>query len=140
MNMPMQIDRALRQVPEVRVRIVLLLLLCAPYLQGGLAKLFDFGAAQAEMAHFGLEPTPLFAVLAIITELLASALVLAGKWRWLGAGWLALFTASATWIANRFWELPPGQRLMDANTFFEHIALVGALLWVAWDDLRNPAR
>ena len=38
------------------VRWLALLALCGAYLQGGLVKLMDFNGAQAEMAHFGLQP------------------------------------------------------------------------------------
>ncbi|WP_249292813.1 DoxX family membrane protein [Achromobacter ruhlandii] len=36
------------------------------------------------MAHFGLAPGPLFAVLVIALELAASAMILSGRLRWLG--------------------------------------------------------
>lgn len=112
--------------------------LCAAYLQGGLVKLSDFPAAMAEMAHFGLAPAPVFAVLVIALELGASALILIGRLRWLGALALGGFTLLATLLALRFWELPPGQeRFMTAHSFFEHLGLVGGFLLVAWLDLRE---
>jgi len=46
-----------------------LLLLCAAYLQGGLKKRLDFPGAIAELAHFGPHSEPLFAAIAIVTEL-----------------------------------------------------------------------
>lgn len=110
--------------------------LCAAYLQGGLVKLTDFPGAINEMTHFRLSPAPLFAILVIVLELGASALVITGKLRWLGALALAGFTLLATAIALRFWELPAGQeRFMAANSFFEHLGLVGGFLLVAWLDL-----
>ena len=112
--------------------------LCAAYLQGGLVKLTDFPGAMGEMAHFGLAPASLFAVLVILLELGASAMILSGWQRWLGALGLAAFTLLATGIALRFWELPAGQgRFMAANAFFEHLGLVGGFLLVAWLDLRE---
>ena len=86
---------------------------------------------------FGLSPEPLFAVLVIALELVASIMILAGRLRWLGALALAAFTLVATGIALRFWEMPAGQeRFMAANSFFEHLGLAGGLLLVAWLDLR----
>src|SRR5690606_31602683 len=112
--------------------------LCAAYIQGGLVKLTDFSGAVAEMTHFGLSPAPLFAVLVIALELGASALILTGQLRWLGALALAGFTLLATGIALQFWELPAGQeRMMAANAFFEHLGLAGGLLLVAWMDLKK---
>src|SRR5256885_5677692 len=74
------------------VRLVAYLGLCAAYLQGGLVKLTDFPGALGEMAHFGLSPAPLFAVLVIALELGASAMIITGRLRWLGALALAAFT------------------------------------------------
>lgn len=121
------------------VRLVAYLGLCAAYLQGGLVKLTDFPGALREMAHFGLSPAPVYAVLVIALELIASAMILTGRLRWLGAAALALFTLAATGMALRFWELPVGQeRFMAANAFFEHLGLTGGFLLVAWLDLKAP--
>ena len=64
---------------------IALLLLCAAYLQGGLAKLFDFSGAVAEMQHFGMEPAMPMAAATIVLELAASSMVLLSVFRWLGA-------------------------------------------------------
>ena len=113
-----------------------LLLLCAAYIQGPITKILDFPGAIAEMTHFGLTPAPLFAVGVIVFELGATAMILAGRWRWLAALALAGFTLAATFIAIRFWELPVGQgRMMATNSFFEHLGLIGGFIIVALDDL-----
>jgi len=120
------------------MRVLAYLGLCAAYIQGGLNKLTDFPGAIGEMTHFGLSPAPLFAVLVILLELLGSVMVLTGFFRWLGALALGAFTLLATFVALRFWELPAGQeRFMAANSFFEHLGLVGGFLLVAWLDLRK---
>ncbi|AZO81928.1 MULTISPECIES: DoxX family protein [unclassified Bosea (in: a-proteobacteria)] len=113
-----------------------LLLLCAAYIQGPVTKILDFQGALAEMSHFGLTPAPLFAVGVIGFELVATAMILTGRWRWLAALALAGFTLVATFIAVRFWELPVGQgRMMAMNGFFEHLGLIGGFILVALDDL-----
>lgn len=112
--------------------------LCAAYLQGGLVKLTDFPGAIGEMAHFGLSPAPLFAALVTALELGASLMILTGRLRWLGALALAAFTLLATGLALRYWELPVGhERFMAANSFFEHLGLVGGFLLVIWLDLQE---
>lgn len=119
---------------------VALLGLCSAYLQGSLMKLFDFQSAIGEMNHFGLSPAPVFAVLVIAFELVASTMILAGIFRWLGALGLAGFTLMATFVALRFWEMPEGMdRMMATNAFFEHLGLAGAFVIVAWVDLSTPA-
>lgn len=121
-------------------RTLALLALCAAYIQGPLTKLFDFQGAIAEMEHFGLHPVVLFAVAVIVFELTASAMILSGFLRWLGALALAVFTLLATFIALRFWEMPAGmERMMATNAFFEHFGLVGAFIIVAITDLTKGA-
>ena len=120
------------------VRFVAYLGLCAAYLQGGLVKLADVPGAIAEMAHFGLSPAAPLAALVILFELGASVMILTGWLRWLGALGLGGFTLMATAVALRFWEMPAGHdRFMAANSFFEHLGLVGGFLLVAWLDLRE---
>ncbi|MFB9793262.1 DoxX family protein [Shinella granuli] len=118
------------------VRWIALLGLCAAYIQGSVMKLFDFNGAIAEMEHFGLTPAAPIAAAVIFFELVCSAMVLSGFWRWIGALALAGFTLMATFIALRFWEMPPGMpRMMATNSFFEHLGLAGAFVLVAWYDL-----
>ncbi len=114
-----------------------LLLLCAAYLQGGINKLTDFNSAIGEMQHFGLSPAAPLAALVIALELGASVAILVGFYRWLGAGFLGVFTLMATFVANRFWEMGGQERFMAANSFFEHLGLTGAFLLVAWLDLQK---
>jgi uncharacterized membrane protein YphA (DoxX/SURF4 family) len=92
------------------------------------------------MNHFGLHPAALFAVVVIVFELTASAMVVSGFLRWAGALALAGFTLLATFIALRFWEMAPGMdRMMATNAFFEHIGLAGAFIFVAAADLAKGA-
>ena len=113
-----------------------LLLLCAAYIQGPVTKILDFDGAIAEMTHFGLSPAPLFAVGVIVFELVASTMILIGRWRWLAALALAAFTLAATFVALRFWEMPAGQgQMMATNAFYEHLGLIGGFLLVALVDL-----
>jgi XapX domain-containing protein len=133
-----RLARAIYPVAAVRtIRFIALLGLCAAYLQGGLDKLVDFGGAVAEAQHFRLPLAPITAGATIVTELAASALVLTGIYRWFGALWLAIFTLIATFVANRFWEIPVPDRFMVENAFLEHLGLVGGFLLVAWYDLRE---
>lgn len=121
-------------------RAAALVALCAAYIQGPLTKIADFPGAIAEMQHFGLHPAGLFAVTVIAFELAASAMVISGFLRWLGALSLAVFTLVATLIALRFWELAPGmERMMATNAFFEHLGLAGAFVLVAIIDITKGA-
>jgi uncharacterized membrane protein YphA (DoxX/SURF4 family) len=105
--------------------------LTSAYWVGGLTKLFNFTDAVAEQAHFGINPPVLFAALTIAVELVGSALVISGKWLWLGAGALAVFTALATLIAHPFWNMAGHERFLATNAFFEHLGLIAAFVIVA---------
>jgi uncharacterized membrane protein YphA (DoxX/SURF4 family) len=131
------ISRVRHAVDTPLLRWLMLPAICAAYIQGGLVKVLDFNGAMAEMTHFGLQPAALFASLVIVLELGASALILTGFYRWLGALALAGFTLAATLMANRFWEMSPPERFTGMNGFFEHIGLAGALLLVALYDLKE---
>jgi len=130
--------RVLGGMTTMAIRWLALLALCAAYLQGGLDKALDFGGAIAEMQHFGLAPAVPLALLTIVVELGASLLILSGIYRWAGALVLAGFTLFATFVANRFWEMVPPERFMAANSFFEHIGLIGGFILIAWHDLKQP--
>jgi uncharacterized membrane protein YphA (DoxX/SURF4 family) len=140
-HLSIQPNRLLHRVlVSTTVRTIALLGLCAAYIQGPLTKIADFPGAIAEMQHFGLEPAGPVAVSVIAFELLASAMVVSGLLRWLGALALCGFTLMATLIALRFWELAPGmERMMATNAFFEHLGLAGAFVIVAIMDLEKGA-
>jgi uncharacterized membrane protein YphA (DoxX/SURF4 family) len=90
-----------------------------------------------EQRQWRMWPAVPIAIATIVTELGASALILSGYYRWVGALWLAGFTLIATFVANRFWELPMPDRFMVENAFFEHLGLIGGFLLVAWHDLKR---
>ncbi|UYY77175.1 DoxX family protein [Sphingomonas sp. R1] len=108
------------------------LLLVGAYLLGGLVKLADWPGAVAEQAHFGMHPPALWAALTIAVELIGPVLILTGRWIWLGAGMLGVFTLLAAFTANAFWTMPPGpERFGATNAFFEHLGLIGGFVLAA---------
>ena len=111
-----------------------LLALCSAYIEGGLVKALSFDAAIGEMQHFGLEPARPLALATIALELLAPAMILLRRERWLGALALAGFTFAASLVANRFWTMTGPERFGATNAFFEHLGLAGAFVFVACLD------
>jgi uncharacterized membrane protein YphA (DoxX/SURF4 family) len=105
--------------------------LVSAYLIGGIQKLADFTDAIAEQAHFGLEPAWLWAIAAIVVEIGGSALVIVGRFVWLGAGGLGVLTAIAMLAANNFWTMEGQDRFMALNAFFEHLGLIAGLVLVS---------
>ena len=110
--------------PAIRIALV------SAFVIGGFTKLLDFAGAIAEQEHFGLRPGWLWATLAILVEIGGSALVIAGRWVWLGAGALGVLTAVAMLSANNFWALDGHDRFMAFNSFFEHLGLIAGLALV----------
>jgi uncharacterized membrane protein YphA (DoxX/SURF4 family) len=118
-------------LPIARIALV------SAFLVGGIQKLADFPTAIAEQAHFGLQPAPLWAAAAVIVELAGSVLVIVGRLVWLGAGGLGVLTAVAMLAANNFWAMTGHDRLMAANTFFEHLGLIAGLVLVTALSVRQ---
>lgn len=108
------------------------LALTGAYLLGGITKLLNFPAAIAEQESFGLHPGWLFAALTILVELGGSMLVLSGIAVWLGAGALGCLTAVAMLGADKFWTKSGTERVAQANTFFEHLGLIGGFVLIAF--------
>ncbi len=117
MNLTAIAARCAQRLHAPAVRWLLLLAICAAYIQGGLVKALNVEGAVAEMTHFGLQPAALFAVLVTLLELAASALILSGFYRWLGALALAGFTLMATLMANPFWQFDGAERGQMMNGF-----------------------
>lgn len=108
------------------------LLLVGAYLLGGVVKATDWPAAVAEQARFGMSPPALWAALTILVEIIGPLLILSGRFVWLGAGMLGVFTLSAATTANAFWAMAQGrERFMATNAFFEHLGLVGGFILAA---------
>jgi uncharacterized membrane protein YphA (DoxX/SURF4 family) len=105
--------------------------LVGAYLLGAIVKLSNFPAAVAEQEHFGLHPGWFWAALTIAVELVGPALIIAGRWVWLGAGMLGVFTALAALTANNFWVMHGPERFAATNAFFEHIGLIAGFVMAA---------
>ncbi|WGD31546.1 DoxX family protein [Ancylobacter sp. WKF20] len=106
-------------------------LLVFMFLGSGINKLTDFAGAQAEMAHFGLNPPWLFAVLTILTQLGGGLLILLNRATWLGAGALAAFTALTIPIAHHFWSMEGPMAQVEFYFVMEHLSVLGGMLLVA---------
>jgi transmembrane protein len=112
------------------------LVLTSMFWLSGIAKLADFSGGMAEMAHFGLEPPALFNIATAVVQLVGSALIIANRWTWLGAGMLAVFTALTIPIAHNFWTMEEPMRTVEFYVVMEHITVIGALMVVAWKTAR----
>ena len=108
-----------------RSAVVLIFLISAIY------KTLNFSAAIAEQEGFGLRPGALWAIVTIAIQFASSLLIISGRFVWLGAGALGVFTGSAAILAHGFWTMHGQERFENMNAFLEHIGLIGGLVMTA---------
>lgn len=101
------------------------------FLVSGILKALDFPAAILEQQEIGMQPAALWAGLTVAVQLVGSLLVISGRFVWLGAGALGLFTALAATMAHGFWTLHGQERFVAMNVFLEHMGLIGGLVMTA---------
>lgn len=108
------------------------ILLTITFWLSGLAKLFDFPAAVAEMTANGLPAPAVFAALTIAVQLIGSALVIrGGSLVWLGAGALGVFTAITIPVSHAFWRAEGAEAIAKMHVAVEHLSVIGGLIIVA---------
>lgn len=101
------------------------------FVVSGIIKLFNFPLAIAEQEAHGLHPGALWAALTIAVQIVAPLLVISGRFVWLGAGALGVFTALTAILAHGFWAMEGEARFAAMNVFLEHIGLIGGLIMTA---------
>ena len=111
--------------------------LVSPYVASGVSKLFDWQAGLAEMSHVGLQPAWAFNLAVLITELIPSALILVGRYIWLAAGALGVFTVCTIFLAHGFWAYTGAERAMEMAKFFEHLTICAAFILITVVDIRK---
>jgi uncharacterized membrane protein YphA (DoxX/SURF4 family) len=103
------------------------LALVVTFLVSGLSKLANVSGGVAEMVEAGMPAPGTMALLSIFVELTGSVLVLIGRWVWLGAGMLGVFTAIGAVTAHAFWNVPGPARKEAMAVFLMHFGLIAAL-------------
>ena len=101
------------------------------YLVSGLSKIADFRGAVVEMAQAGMPAPAVMALLSVFVELIGSGLILVGRWVWLGAGMLGVFTAIGAVTAHAFWRVSGRARVDAIAVFLMHLGLIAAFVLCA---------
>jgi uncharacterized membrane protein YphA (DoxX/SURF4 family) len=101
------------------------------YLVSALSKIGNFRAGIADMPQAGMPAPPVMAFLTIVVELTGSTLVLIGRWVWLGAGMLGVFTAIGAVTAHAFWKRSGRARVEVLTVFLMHLGLIAAFVLCA---------
>jgi transmembrane protein len=101
---------------------------------------FDFSGAQATVAVIGIQPTWLIAVLTIAVLLIGSALVIADRAVWLGAGMLGVFTLLTILLVHHFWNMTGPAATLAMQESEEHLSMIGGLIIVSIHSLFRKER
>ena len=105
-------------------------LLAGLFIPAGFAKITGFSGAVAYIASKGVPFPELAGAAAVGVELVLGLLLLIGwQARWAALG-IAFFTVVVTFVFHNFWAIPADQ-VMQQQSFFKNIAVVGGLLTVA---------
>jgi transmembrane protein len=118
--------------------VVLRVLLTFMFWSSAVVKLMHFEDAIGEMKHFGLSPAGPVACAVIAVSLGGSLLVMfGGGYAALGAALLAGFTLLTIPVAHDFWNMSGEKAVMEKYVVWEHLTVVGALLFVGYDAWRR---
>ncbi len=113
---------------QILARIVLTLGLWLP----GVLQVTQFQTAIGDFTHFHVTPPVPYIFASIITLLVGSAIVIiGGKWTWLGAGALGIYTGLTIFIAHNFWAMQGADAVNEMRTAIEHVSMIGGLMVVA---------
>ena len=120
-------------------QLVARILLVVTFVVPGIMQPMQFQGSIGEFAHFNLNPPAAFVVASFVTLLAGSALVvLGGKWTWLGAGALGVYTGLTVLIVHHFWTMTGQDQLNEMRTALEHFSLIGGLMMVAIAQNARP--
>lgn len=98
----------------------------------GLGLLANFGESVEIFASLGFAQPALVVIATAATQLIGSALVISGRYVWLGAGALGVFTFLTILLVHDFWAMPDGpQKVNSFHTATEHVSVIGALILVS---------
>jgi putative oxidoreductase len=100
------------------------------FILSGLRKLGSIGTTAAQMANHGIPYSSLLVWGAVALELGGGLMLMSGLVaRWVALA-LCLYTLALAVIFHAYWALPPAEASSQFNVFFEHVAMMGGMLYV----------
>jgi transmembrane protein len=106
-------------------------LMAAVFLYSAQDKIRHWQTGVDEMIGLGLPMPRLLAAATTVIQMVGGLSVLFGVGTAAGAALLALFTAAATVMGHRFWQLHGKQAQQELNASLEHLAIIGGLILLA---------
>ncbi|UEM19082.1 DoxX family protein [Skermanella mucosa] len=98
------------------------------FLHSGFGKVMELSAFTARMESMGVPVASVTAPLGAFVEFFGGLAIILGAWTWLAALLVAAFTVVATYIAHRYWIMPPEQMAAQQTQFMKNLAITGGLL------------
>ena len=103
-------------------------LIGAIFVESGFGKLTGLAGFTSALEGMGVPMAPVAAIVGACVEFFGGLAIVLGAWTWLAAILVAGFTMVASFIAHRFWDVPPEQRTMQSIQFMKNVAITGGLL------------
>ena len=97
----------------------------------GIGQLATFSDSASQMGSLGLRPAALFATLVPLTLLAGSAMIVADRGLWLGAGILSVFLVLTVPIVHPFWSMTGPRQADEMRLVMEHVSVIGGLMAIA---------
>ncbi len=90
----------------------------------------DLAGLHAYVVDLGIQPYWLIMGLSLFVQGVGSALVIANRMVWLGAGMLSVFTVLTIPLAHNFWDMTGTMAIVERLFSEEHLSVIGGLIAV----------
>lgn len=105
------------------------LLMGALFLPSGIRKAMTYSAFASQLGERGLPFPELWAIAAIVIEVVAPLALIIGVFPRATALALIAFVVMATATSHRFWEFAEPQRRFQEISFYKNVGILGGLLF-----------
>jgi len=106
------------------------ILLSLIFVLAGYRKLTTVAATVVQMAHQGIPYSNVLVWGAIAIELVGGLMLVAGLFTRCVAFALAIYTGVLALLFHAYWTVPAAEARNQFNAFFEHLAMIGGMLYV----------
>jgi len=106
------------------------ILLATIFVAAGIGKVTGFDATVGYIAAKALPMPQILAIAAIVVELGAGLMLVAGWKARAAAAALLVFTGLAAFLFHAFWAVPPEEAAMQRIQFLKNLAIMGGLFYV----------
>lgn len=106
------------------------ILLSLIFLTSGISKIGGFAGTAGWIASKGLPLAEVLTAAALVIEIGAALMIIAGYKARIGAAALILYTLPVTFLFHNYWAMPADQQLIQSIMFFKNLGLMGGMLFI----------